>query len=305
MVKTLSGNTPKYTNFNDLRKAYNFNYKDKNDRCDLTEEEERNYVNDCFDLYEYIGFSDTFQSPYEQSEKDNGKKFTVLRRVSEEDDRADLCCLPLWVIQFEDGRVDQAYPEEICKAEISPLNGKAADNERKSCNTFSGNPSKYRDFDELYKAYGLYNSNKTREDMTGEEEKRFVEDLFDLYETVGFLEHFDSPYEEYNHLVGKPFTVIGRLTETCDTCILPMWKIRIAKEESTNEECVYEEFGAYPEEICKAESSTPNNECADENECEFCKAFAEENFTIISKTSLKEFSVKFCPICGKELNNKE
>lgn len=124
MYKTLSGNTPKYTSFDDLHKAYNFNYKGKNDRYDLTEEEERRFVNDCFDLYESIGFSETFHSPYEEYKENNGKKFTVLRRVEERipgksdgADTSDLSCLPLWSIQFEDGEIAQAYPEEICIAE--------------------------------------------------------------------------------------------------------------------------------------------------------------------------------------------
>ncbi len=124
MNKTFSGNAPKYTNFDDLRKAYGFNYKDKNDRYDLTEEEERRFVADCFDTYEYLGFSETFHSPYEEYEENNGKKFTVLRRAeeripgkSEGADTCDLSCLPLWSIQFEDGETAQAYPEEICITE--------------------------------------------------------------------------------------------------------------------------------------------------------------------------------------------
>lgn len=146
MSKTLSGNTPKYTNFNDLHKAYGFNYKDKNDRADLTEEEERSFVNDCFDLYEYIGFAETFQSPFESGERDNGKKFTVLRRAeefvygeSEGADTCDLSCLPMWIIEFEDGRIEEALPEEICKAELEeePIIKKALTNKKIAILTLS------------------------------------------------------------------------------------------------------------------------------------------------------------------------
>ena len=121
---------PEFTNFDDLRKAYNFNYKDKNDRCDLSEEEERKYVNDCFDLYEHIGFSETFRTPYEEYEEYNGKKFVVLGRLKERTpenptdlDSADLACLPMWSIRFEDGKVAHAYAEEICLAELKDSEG--------------------------------------------------------------------------------------------------------------------------------------------------------------------------------------
>ena len=49
-----------------------------------------------------------------------GMKFTVLGRVkdiAEDKDGADLECLPMWNIQFENGDMMAAYPEEICLAE--------------------------------------------------------------------------------------------------------------------------------------------------------------------------------------------
>ena len=45
-------------------------------------------------------------------------KFTVLGRVKEitedKENGADLECLPMWHIQFENGDKIAAYPEEIC-----------------------------------------------------------------------------------------------------------------------------------------------------------------------------------------------
>lgn len=118
--------SPKYKDFDELHKAYGIGCKKsrKNDRCDLTEDEERRFVSDCFDTYEYLGFSETFHSPHEEYEEDNGKRFVVLGRLKErtpetaaDQDSADLSCLPMWVIQFEDGTIAQAYPEEICSCE--------------------------------------------------------------------------------------------------------------------------------------------------------------------------------------------
>ena len=69
---------------------------------------------------EYIGFVDTFGTPYTGEKKYVGMKFTVLSRVKEltvDKDGADLECLPMWNIQFENGDKIAAYPEEICLAE--------------------------------------------------------------------------------------------------------------------------------------------------------------------------------------------
>ena len=68
--------------FVELYKKYGFDNPNKS-RDDLSEAEERNWVNDCFDAYEYIGFADTFGTPYTGEEKYKGMKFTVLGRVKE------------------------------------------------------------------------------------------------------------------------------------------------------------------------------------------------------------------------------
>lgn len=109
-----------YTNFKDLQNAYGFDNPEKS-RDDLKPDEERNFVEDCFDTYEYLGFSKSFMSPYESMKKFNGLKFTVIERVkdlSEDKDGADLECLPLWRIQLQNGKIITAQPEEICLAEM-------------------------------------------------------------------------------------------------------------------------------------------------------------------------------------------
>lgn len=106
--------------FVELYKKYGFDNSNKS-RDDLLEDEERNFVNDCFDIYEHIGFAETFRTPYTGEEKYEGMRFTVLGRVKEitedKENGADLECLPMWNIQFENGDIMAAYPEEICLAE--------------------------------------------------------------------------------------------------------------------------------------------------------------------------------------------
>lgn len=109
-----------YTNFKELHKAYGFDNSYKS-REHLTEEEERAFVNDCYDTYEHIGFTETFDTPYTDKEKYKGMKFTVLDRVKEFSEETkkgnDLEVLPMWKIQFDNGDIIEAYPEEICLEE--------------------------------------------------------------------------------------------------------------------------------------------------------------------------------------------
>lgn len=95
-------------------------------RDEMTEEEEKIFVNYWFDKYESEGFAKVFCSPYElfteEPTKYNGKKFEAIGRVKplDEDNEngADLECLPTWNIKFEDGYTMAAYPEEIIPSEI-------------------------------------------------------------------------------------------------------------------------------------------------------------------------------------------
>ena len=94
-------------------------------REDMTEEEEKIFVNYWFDKYESEGFAKVFYSPYNlmlgDLTKYNGKKFEVISRVKpldEDENGADLECLPMWNIKFEDGHTAAAYPEEIIPSEI-------------------------------------------------------------------------------------------------------------------------------------------------------------------------------------------
>ena len=94
-------------------------------REDMTEEEEKIFVNYWFNKYESEGFAKVFCSPYEFTDEEptkyNGKKFEVIGRVKsldEDEHGAVLECLPMWNIKFEDGYTMAAYPEEIIPSEI-------------------------------------------------------------------------------------------------------------------------------------------------------------------------------------------
>lgn len=96
------------------------------------------YVNDCFDMYEYYGFRKTFRTPYEQLSKYRGMKFEVIGRATEKE--FDVTTLPAWRVRFENGNEEWAYPEEVCKVEdymdeyneLLCYNGKSADEIRKA-----------------------------------------------------------------------------------------------------------------------------------------------------------------------------
>lgn len=100
-------------------------------RCDMTREQERIFVGHCFDLYEKEGFSKIFVSPYDYIDEigqRQGTSFKVLGRTKERtnteneenstDLTADLECLPMWQIQFDDGTIINAYAEEIIPSQI-------------------------------------------------------------------------------------------------------------------------------------------------------------------------------------------
>ena len=78
---------------------------------------------------------------------------------------------------------------------------------------------------------------------------RFKQDCFEMYEQTGFIDKFDSPYDdigggEHEHN-GMTFKVLRRATmQECDIEAMPIWYI-----EFENGDTAY----CYPEEICVAE----------------------------------------------------
>jgi hypothetical protein len=85
-------------------------------RDEMTKEQERKFVEECFSNYENEGFAKVFWSQGGDFEEYHNKPFKVTRRLTEDD--ADLDCLPMWEIEFEDGTNIHAYPDEIIPREM-------------------------------------------------------------------------------------------------------------------------------------------------------------------------------------------
>lgn len=85
----------------------------------ISDDEFREYIEDCFDMYETEGFhTDKFNAHYVSGMSHNGEPFEVVRRCTE-GDVILFELLPAWDIKFADGTIIIAYPEEICN--ISPI----------------------------------------------------------------------------------------------------------------------------------------------------------------------------------------
>ena len=86
---------------------------------------------------------------------------------------------------------------------------------------------------------------KDIDEMSDEEFVQFKNDCFQLYEDTGFLEKFDSPYDDGGEHNGMSFKVIRRATtQECDLEAMPIWFI-----EFENGDTAY----CYPEEIAVLE----------------------------------------------------
>ena len=84
---------------------------------ELPEEKYREYINDCFDAYENNDkFATIWWSPYWE-DVPFGAKIVSIRRAEEERDQVDLDCMPMWIIQFDNGHSQAAYPEELILSE--------------------------------------------------------------------------------------------------------------------------------------------------------------------------------------------
>ena len=99
----------------------------------------------------------------------------------------------------------------------------------------------YRSFEELNNAYG-----DDRSMLTPKEHETYVLHCYDLYESSGFVNSYDSPYESESENNGRKFTVISRVgfDEDYDTECLPVWHIEFENGEKHD---------AYPEDICVIE----------------------------------------------------
>ena len=87
-------------------------------RSNKSEDREKEFVNDCFNCYEQEGFAKKFWSPsfFDSYKERIGQRFKVIVRCTTEE--ADLASLPRWNIEFSDGTVIEAYPEDIIPSEM-------------------------------------------------------------------------------------------------------------------------------------------------------------------------------------------
>lgn len=85
-------------------------------RDDMSEEREKEFVNDCFSLYELEGFSKVFWSQGGDFKEYHNQPFEVTRRSDYQG--CDLSVLPMWDIKFNDGFTIVAYPDEIIPREM-------------------------------------------------------------------------------------------------------------------------------------------------------------------------------------------
>ena len=82
---------------------------------ELPDEKFQEFKDDCFRMYEATGFTEVFNSPYDDDGEHNGMKFEVVRRATTKE--CDLEAMPIWFVRFENGDEAYCYPEEICKVE--------------------------------------------------------------------------------------------------------------------------------------------------------------------------------------------
>jgi hypothetical protein len=182
----------------------------------MTTEREREFVNDCFECYENEGFNKVFWSPYHGNEKYKGKTFKVLGRTTEKE--CELEWQPVWRIQFSDGKIINAFPEEIIASEMKQFNKCPKEYLNKK-----ENDNMVKTWEELEKKY-----EEERETMSTEREREYVNDLANCYENEGLNKVFWSPFnnEGETQYYGKPFKVLGRCPENRNNLrILPLWDI--------------------------------------------------------------------------------
>lgn len=90
---------------------------------ELTEDQFRVFVGECFQAYEDGGFENTFSTPWSDLDYLSGMGFTIDCRVPEYKDDpengSDLECMPAWYATFVNGEKHIVFPEEVCKIERS------------------------------------------------------------------------------------------------------------------------------------------------------------------------------------------
>lgn len=105
-VENMINRTVELNSWKDMEQKYPM------EREEMTREQEKEWIEDCYSLYEKEGFARCFWSCGGDYKEYHEKPFKVLRRTKESDG-FDMECLPAWRIEFEDGKLLDAYPDEI------------------------------------------------------------------------------------------------------------------------------------------------------------------------------------------------
>lgn len=219
MIKTWDELTEKHGNF-DREKEMN-------------KEKEREYVKDLFSVYENEGFNKVFWSPSMNigEEKYFGKPFKVLGRTPET--RNNLSLLPLWDIEFEDGKQLTVEAFEIITVEMRAHNCpneyliKAEDN----------NNEEQEDLNCLYARLIM----KLHCELFSYKEKLYrmivdevIEEAYKLTMLKEFVKIFETQSKE--NLNSKQFNFFLRM----DNALEYLYEVWLA--EDTNEREIYADF---------------------------------------------------------------
>lgn len=86
------------------------------ERDEMTVEQETQFVNECFNLYEQEGFSPQFWSPFTDNQERVGLPVEIVGRI-EADMSHDLGVLPMWKARLN-GEEFEVFPEEVIPSEM-------------------------------------------------------------------------------------------------------------------------------------------------------------------------------------------
>ena len=90
------------------------------DREELSDDEYKEFVKDCYDAYEHDAvLSKTFHSPYDDEGEHIGMTFQIMRKIEYGEEGFDPISLPLWEVKFENGDTAVCYPEELFESEVN------------------------------------------------------------------------------------------------------------------------------------------------------------------------------------------
>lgn len=86
----------------------------------MTEENKENGLSARIAFFEKAAWRETFLPSGSEYAERAGAAFTLVRKIVEPDEKHDEECLPMYVIQFDDGVEIEAWPDEVLVVEPEP-----------------------------------------------------------------------------------------------------------------------------------------------------------------------------------------